>query len=443
MTGRFILVFWSMLAMVAGCLVAQEKTEVVSLERVVRQTLEKNFSVQSTDEQVLAQMKKIRKARAALLPIVTATGVYTRIGVVPEFEIPGFENIKFVNPDTVNFSLGVKYNLFDWGMTRDRVKLEELGLESRQLSALLLKKGLAMQVSMLYLNILQVQEGEAALRDNIAILENILGITERRFEDGYVPEHQVLQTRSVLESVKAQRLQLLQAKGEMVMALKNAAGLPLDSQLALREIDWNDRLGSLSLEPLLERAFNQREDLRLLVKQMEILGCTRDMVGKTRLPLMSAGLNVELRNGIMPDVEKLKTNWSIGLTVVYNLFDGNASRWEQEALNHQLADLEISVLKTRRDLEASVRQGLETIALLDKISLVEKRRLDISRRGLELAEQGFGEGQASYLEVLNAQSNVNMAENNVIAAKYQQYAQWLAIRNETSGLEGLVDMETK
>lgn len=434
-----------MLALLApvGALAAGDGPEVVTLERVAAQTLEKNFSVLSTEAQVLAQMKKIRKARAALLPTVNLTGVYTRIGVVPEFEIPGFENIKFVNPDTLNFSLGVKYNLFDWGMSRDQIKLEELGLESTQLSALLLKKGLVMQVSMLYLNILQIEEGERVILDNIAILEKILDVSRRQFDGGFVPEHQVLQTQSVLESLKAQKLQLEQARAEMVMTLKNVSGRALDSELALQAVDWDERLGGMDLDPLVERAFGQREDLMLLSKQEDILGRTRDMIGKTRLPLVSAGLNAELRNGIMPDVEKLKMNWSVGLTVVYNLFDGNASKYEQEALGHQLRDLEISIEKARRDVEAAVRQGLEKMERLGKIAELERKRLEISRRGLELARQSFEAGQAGYLDVLNARSNVNMAENNVIAAKYQRYMQWLTIRNETSGLEGLVDMEAK
>lgn len=415
----------------------------VTLERIVGLTLEKNFSVQSTEEQALAQMKKIRKARSALLPTVNLTGVYTRIGVVPEFEIPGFENIKFVNPDTLNFSMGVKYTLFDWGMSRDQIKLEELGLESTQLNALLLKKGLVMQVAMLYLNVLQLEEGVRVIEDNIAILEKILAVSKRQFDGGFVPEHQVLQTQSVLESLKTQKLQLEQAEAEMKMTLKNVSGLPLDSQLTLQAVDWDERLGDLSLEPLLERAFSQREDLMLLAKQTDILSRTRQMIGKIRLPLVSAGLNAELRNGIMPDVEKLKMNWSVGLTVVYNLFDGNASKYEQEALDHQLRDLEIAIKKSRRDLEAAVRQGLEKMARLGKIAALEQQRLDITRRALELTEQSFEAGQAGFLEVLNAQSNVNVAENNVIAAKFQRYVQWLTIRNETSGLEGLVNMEAK
>jgi len=410
-------------ALAAGWLpAAGDGPQAVTLQQLVERTLEKNFSALSTEKQALAQLKKIRKARAALLPTVTATGVYNHIGVVPEFEIPGFENIKFVNPDTLSFSLGVTYNLFDWGMTRDRVKLEELGLESTKLSALLLKKGLVMQVSMLYLNILQVREGEAAILDNIAILEKILAVSQRQFDGGFVPEHQLLQTRSVIESLKAQRLQLEQAKAEMAMALKNVAGLALDSELVLQEVDWTKRLEGLRMEPLVERAFARREDLMLLSKQADILGRTREMIGKTRLPLVSAGLNAELRNGIMPDVEKLKTNWSVGLTVIYNVFDGNATKWEQEALNHQLDDLELSIEKTRRDLEASLRQGLEKMEILEKISAVERRRLEISRRSLELAEQSFEEGQAGYLE---------------------RYVQWLTILNETSGLEGLVNMEAK
>jgi outer membrane protein len=412
---------------------ATSPVRVIDLEELIAICLTKNFDVRSARERISARIQRIRKAEAALLPSVNFSGAYTRIGVVPKFEIPGFEDIEFVNPDSLNFSLGVQYNLFDWGMSRERVRIEKLGLESERLSTVLMQKGFGLQLAVLYVNIRQIEESEAVIRDNITILQDILKVLQEKYDQGYAPEHQLLQTRTAIENLNSRQLELRTARTEMVTTLKNVAGIDLAADVTLLPIKREDELLNKDVAGLLAKAAEEREDFQVLQLQLEILEKTQKIVSRSRRPLLSASLHAELRNGIMPEVEKLKTNWNVGLSVVYNLFDGHAARSERQALDHQIREFQFKISKLKRDVEAHIRRILDQLKLLEQMARVGQARLELAGRSLELTRQGFETGRASLLDVLEARSSFNLAQNGVIGLKYQRYIQLFNLEYECGG----------
>ena len=151
------------------------------LNDLISSCFQRNIDIKTAAEKAYAQLLRVCKAKAKNLPGVTFAGVYSHIGVVPYFEMPGFEDIKFVSPDLLNFSLTVDYTLFDWGMKKDGVNIERLGLKSQRLSHILMKKGFILQLSVLYYNILQVEENEAVIAENITILNEILRLLKQQW----------------------------------------------------------------------------------------------------------------------------------------------------------------------------------------------------------------------------------------------------------------------
>jgi len=415
----------------------------LSLDRVVSLCLHNNLDVRVAQEKVLGQLAQVRKAGAERLPSATITGMYTRIGVVPTFEIPGYEEIKFVNPNMVNLSMTVDYPLLDWGMAKDQVAIERLGLKSQELNAVLQKKAFIRQLSLLYFNILQVQESQGVVKENMALIEDILVILRRQYAAALIPEHQILQTEVALETLKSQQLDLDRARTEMMITLKNVCGLPLGQEVVLEKLEKKGDFLAVPRSSLLEKASLGREEFEVLRLQLDILEKTRGIIAKTRLPLVATAFKAELKNGIMPDVDKLKTNWNIGLTVIYNLFDGQATRFEQETLRHEIAGLRLSQERLERDVQANLEKLLDHLQRLEQRLVIEKKRLSLAQKSLDLARESFKESQATYLEVLNAQSNYNLAESSVVALAYQEFMQIVHLEFELYPLSYFLSREEK
>lgn len=414
-----------------------------SLDDLISLCFEQNIDIKAAGEKVFAQMAKVRQAKAKSLPGLSFTGVYTHIGVVSRFEMPGFGEIEFVNPEMLNFSLSLDYTLFDWGMTKDGAAIEKLGLKSQRLSNILMKKAFILQVSLLYYNILQVQENEVVFSENITILNEILDLLKQQFDAGIIPEHQLLQTRVALQALRAQQLELKKMKDEMSITLKNISGLPFDSRIGLKKMPGKKDFVPGELTSLLRRAAAEREDFKLLNLQLSILEKSRAIISKTRLPIVAAGLQAELRNSIMPDVERLRTNWNAGLTVIYNIFDRNNAKFEKEALNHELQALRLNIKKLKRDVRANLDKSLTNLKMLDDKLIIEQERFEIAKKSLDLARESFKESQATYLEVLNARSNYNLAESSLISLKYRKYINLLQIEFECYPIEYFLTQEGK
>jgi outer membrane protein TolC len=412
-----------------------------SLDDLISSCFERNIDLKRAGEKVSAQLARVGKAKAKSLPGVSFTGVYTHIGVVSRFEMPGFGEIKFVNPEMLNFGLSIDYTLFDWGMTKDGAAIEKLGLKSQRLSNILMKKAFILQMSLLYYNILQVEENEVVFTENIAILKEILVLLKQQFDAGIIPEHQLLQTRVALLSLHAQQLELKKVKAEMIITLKNISGLPFDRGIRLKKMKGKKDFIPGDITPLLSKAAAEREDFKILNLQLLILEKSKTIISKSKLPLLAAGLQAELRNSIMPDVEKLRTNWNAGLTVIYNIFDRNNAKFEKETLTHELQALRLDINKLKRDVQANLAKLSANLKMLDDKITIEQERFEIAQKSLVLARESFKESQATYLEVLNARSNYNLAESSLIFLKYRKYINLLQVEFELYPLEYFLTQE--
>ncbi len=415
----------------------------LGLDDLISLCLQQNLDIKTAAVKISSQLERVRQAKGQKLPGVIFSGVYSHIGVVPRFEIPGMADVEFVNPEMLNFSLALDYTLFDWGICRDQVKIEEFGLQSEKLKTLLLKKSFILQLSVLYFNILQVEENAAVIDENIIILEEILDLLAKQFAAGLIPEHQLLQTQVSLEALKAQRVEMKKIKEEMMVTLKNISGLPLEQKILLKKEEKSGDFSPEDMAVMVGTACQEREDFELLNLQSHILEKTQGIIAKSRLPLVSANLNAELRNGIMPDVDRLRINWNVGLSVIYNIFDGNAARFEQQALDHDIQGIRYTLEKLKQNVQANLEKLLSNLKMIEDRMKIEQRRSQIAAKSLHLARQSFKESQATYLEVLNAQSNYNLSESSLIALRYQEFVNLLQIEFEMHSLAYFVSKEEK
>jgi outer membrane protein TolC len=236
-------------------------------------------------------------------------------------------------------------------------------------------------------------------------------------------------------------LEFKKLKTELTTTLKNISGLPLDREIKLKKEQGEKGVAPGDLYLLVEKAAAGREDFRILNLQLRILEKSKAIISKSQLPLFSTGLKAELKNGIMPDVEKLKTNWNIGLSVIYNIFDRNNAKFEKEALDHEIRALRLNIKKLKRDVQANLLRLLAGLRMLDDKIEIEQQRFEIAKKSLELARESFKESRATYLEVLNARSNYNLAESGLIALKYLRYINLLQVDFELYPLEYFLDRE--
>ncbi len=135
-------------------------------------------------------------------------------------------------------------------------------------------------------------------------------------------------------------------------------------------------------------------------------------------PTVMAGFNYEFRNGYMPDMTKIRGNWTATLSLIYPVFDGFRVRAQVAEAQSGLRAVELR----RLDLERSVTQELQTaladLRVTEQKLEIEKVKIKQAEDSLRIAEERFRNGLLSATELIDAQNTVENARLNSLQLVY-------------------------
>ncbi len=387
-----------------------------------------NPDLQILLKKVEEQKEKVLKARSALYPLSNFSFTYTRVGVVPEVEIFQMPPMKFATSNSLSSVLTLNYNLWDWGASRLRIKAEENFLENARLNLLAQEKTVALQIGTIFQTVVQLQEQEKIVLANLKIASEIYQLSEQRFRQGYIPEYQLLQAEINRQAYQQQLLEVKKQIELSLFAIKEICGLNPEKEVFLvaEEVNNPDQL----LGPDLAEIVNKRIELRSLALQKSVLRKLISALQAARLPSVNLIVNAELRNNILPDVEKLKTNWNINLKVAYQVFDGGAAAKDLQILKKQLEQLELNYQKQKTNIEFRFISLRQELAILSEQLQAARKRVELAEKSLQQVMESFQSGYATYLDVLSSQNNLNQLQLNQLNLEFSFQLNLLKLKNE-------------
>lgn len=232
------------------------------------------------------------------------------------------------------------------------------------------------------------------------VAEKVWAATTRRFEEGRVPEVQVLRTKMELDRARQQERLLMAQKQSALKLLAGAIGSP-DPVLSLEQ---RDLALSLSQYP------GQRPDV--VLAQLEI--------DEVKAEARSA------KSGLMPEVDLygLRSGWSNSeprygarLQVTWNLWDQGKGRAEAKSL----ALKESSLAAAKKDAIAKAQAEIDLLWLEIKAAqdqLASYAELIAQAKVLvEKSQKGFNEGVGTLVEVLESTRSLREVEQESIAVR--------------------------
>ena len=378
--------------------------------------LKNNYDIKKSLNLINIANEKLYSAKSGYLPSLTLNSRFTRIGVIPEISIPGMEGIKFMTPNSFSSSLNLSYTLWDWGMRHDQIDIEKIGIKSEKINLEILKKNLKFKLLQSVMNLFMLEDTIDIFNENLKIMKSIESIVKKQYERGYIPEHQLLQIQLRIKDLESNLIDFVKKKEELYNNIKKVIGINEDFKVK-RFVSNKDVL-NLTLDSAMKIAKQKRVELKVLYLQKEILNKTKKILKKSKYPMLSASLIGELKNGIMPDVEALKTNWNISLNLFFNIFDGGKTKHDIKTLKYQIDSLDNSIDKMIFEIKLNLLKLFQQYQLVSKEYVLSKKKIEISDKALRLTRQSFNELHANYLDVLNAQNNFLLTKSSYLNMKY-------------------------
>lgn len=332
-------------------------------------------------------------------------------------------------PTSVLFSFQQPWN-FSSGLTLQQLLFQPdvfVGLQARK-TALTLSQSQLEQVKekvkdsayKRYYAILIAEKQLHFLNEGVKRLEKLYYDDSIMYKNGFVERLDLDKVQVQLTNLQTNRNIVENAVKLSYAALKFSIGLSQKDTIVLKE--------ELSIEKIKEGLLNEsfdysdRPEVRVLenARKMQELDLRRHKLGY--IPTVAAMANYSVNGMGQKFFTDPNTTWIrssyVGVNVSIPIFDGFQRKYriQQSRLNVQKVDNNLSYIKQAIDLEQFATRETLTNSLLN---------LDAQQRNMQLAERvynttkiKFQEGLGSSFEVLQADSDYQMAQANYFNALY-------------------------
>jgi len=289
-------------------------------------------------------------------------------------------------------------------------------------------------VAQAYFRLRALDADLATVARTVALREESLRITSRRFQEGDIGEFDVLRAKTELSTTRAEAIGLQRQRATTEHALAVLLGKPAASYSApARPMDELAALPSIPAglpSSLLER----RPDIAGAQQAMEAANARIGVARSAMFPaltLSTAGGGI----GTSPaDVLKWSSrSWLLGAALAAPLFDGGRIRSNitrsQAALEEAVGSYRQSVLQAF----AEVEDDLASLRILAEQSDEIAQAQLAARRSADLAQKLYDAGRGSYLELLDAQRNLASVERNAVQLRGERAVTTVALIRALGG----------
>tara|TARA_B110000438_G_scaffold293489_1_gene333438 strand:- start:2701 stop:3951 length:1251 start_codon:yes stop_codon:yes gene_type:complete len=402
-----------------------------TLEDALQRAPKANFDLLLSAEQIETSVQAQRRARADLLPQVTADASQTRSQNY--FNFGSGTSVATVN--SFSALLRARLSIFDFN-THSDYRVAKFNTEIARLELDQTAEDIRQAIAQLFFDHQRNLRQAAAIRSQIERDQTLFDIASRRLEAGSAT--QLDATRAEVR-LAASELSLIQLETQIFQSetnFKRALDLDFDRPLELAAVD-------LDMSALLDFDYGRFE--RVLQSRPEVVTETRRLE-RNRLAKKAADYqwlpSVELSGayGRAADVfdDPFEEIWSVGVTVSVPIFEGFRLDANQAEAASAVRGQTIALASIEKQIEAEYRVAINQVATAVKSIALARRQVTLAELELELAQNRFEEGVANNSEVVEAQASLATAEDGLVAAEYQYQLTRLALARAEGDVLSLV-----
>ncbi len=412
-----------LLFLISGSLALAQPTLPLSMKRAVEIALTPEGSprVALARETIKQAETHVTQARSAFLPTIDGTveqrDATTSLATFGfSFKLPlGFTVPSFVGPYSVfDARASVQQSVFSFSDIR-KYQASRVSLAAAKADADTTRNQVSDQVARAYLACLRADAAQDTAQADVELSVALERLANSQKTAGTGTGIEVTRAQVQLANDRQKLIVAQKDRRRAVMELLRAMGLNLDAG-----IEFTDKLSFApvdvgTLEASLDKARKERSELQAQQRREQTARLNLGSVAAERLPSVAAFGDYG-STGLQADSARPTRQYGIELKVP--IFDGfrRESRRSESASQYQQEKIRL------RDLEQQVE--LEVREALDSLHSAQAE-VDAARDGLMLAENELAQAQRRYqagvtnsIEVTDAQTRLDRARDNQIAALY-------------------------
>ncbi|HVO96457.1 MAG TPA: TolC family protein [Bryobacteraceae bacterium] len=417
----------------------------LSMKRAVEVALAPEGSprVELAEESIRQAQTHVSQARAAFLPDIEGSASdqnqtlnLQSYGLTIESPIPGFSFPSFVGPFSgFDARVSAQQSVFDFSSIR-RFQSSKVGVEAAKADAANTRDQVSDTVARAYLLCLRADAKLETERANVELSDALLKLAQRQKVAGTGLTIEVTRAQVQLANDRQQLIVAENDRRRAVLGLLRAMGLNLDAHIEFTDKLVYKPVDVGTVEAALEKAHSSRQELKAQAKREEVARLNYGSVKAESLPSVSAFGNY---GSTGTEIHGSLPTRSIGISMRVPIFDGGRRGARRAETLSQLRQEQVHTRDIQQQVDLDVRLALDSIR--SAASQVETARegLALAENELAQARRRYEGGVANSIEVTDAQTRLDRARDNQIAALFSYNLARLELATATGSIAEYVN----
>jgi len=432
----------------ASATVAVQNGLPLSLKRAVEIAVSRqgNSNILLSDEAVRQARSRSEQARAAFLPDVEGAAseesTIRSLGQLGVTKIPlpfGLKIPPVVGPYNVIDIRANGAETFDFSSIR-RFQASRSGVRAANSEQKHTTNAVAALVAKTYLAALHAEADFEAVNADVTLAKALLRQAETQKAAGTGTGIEITRAKVQLSNEEQRQLVAENERRKARFELLRAMGTNLDTEIQLTDRLSYIPLESMTIDQARTEALRSREDLKAQQGHEETARLSASAVTWERLPSIT-GFGDYGTTGQGGDTPLLPTR-DYGLSLRVPVFDGGRRDARRSEAVSQFRQEQVRSRDLREQIELELRESLDSLSSA-------KGQMQIAQEGLALADSELAQARRRYeagvtngLEVTDAQTRLERARDNQIAALFNYNLARIDLGQAMGTVQSMTDLST-
>jgi outer membrane protein len=413
---------------VAG--VFAQQPDSLTIDKAVDIVLKRHPSISQAKEALEAARAHTRGLQSLNYPSVNGVVSYAHIYPDDPISLFGF-SAKFMPENNYDMHLGADYNIFDFGKRSTTLEIGKVSEVNAAQSLQSLKQDLSYQVLKIFTTIIFQEKSLLVADEGIAELDRHLVDVRKKIDAGSATEYDALKTEVQRAGAQSQRTDIATDLEKTRIALRQLLGMKPDASLILKG-EFDTLNFHCNTDSLMQNALANRSDHLLAKNAKELAGLNKKNAEIKNLPVLGANASAGIKNGFLPNIDKLRFNVVAGCQVTMPIYDGSKTKSDQQEAARNEKSSEASLKSIDESIKTDMLQATTDVkAAFSKLE-ISRSQVAFAQRSLELARLKYDAGVVTNLDVLDAENDFSQAKLGHLRNQYQ-YTQSIYMLDKAIG----------
>ncbi|HEY7096982.1 MAG TPA: efflux transporter outer membrane subunit [Terriglobales bacterium] len=360
-----------------------------------------NQTLKAAQSQFMQARALVRQSRADYYPTVSGGAAVSRNLQSSNRALSSLTTT--TNYTDITLPLDVSYEPDLWGRVRKSVEAARANAQASAADLESVSLSLHSELALDYFALRTLDADAQLLESNVAAFEKALELTQNRYKGGVASQVDVAFAKTQLETTRAQAIDVQQQRAAFEHAIATLVGEPTSTfSLARLPLDIAPPIIPVGVpSQLLER----RPDVAGAERRIAVANAQIGVAKSSYFPLLSltgaGGFESSTIGNLLTGPSGF---YSVAASVVETAFDGGrraAVSDQAWAAYHQSVDIYRQSLLTAFQ---EVEDNLAALRILEQESHTQDEAVAAAQQSLQLANNRYKGGVATYLEVITSES---------------------------------------